>query len=92
MSPFSPAYEESDVSDSSLLSNQEPSPLKYMYDPIEEERQEQERVKQQEASLEELRRVRKEANVDKKQGKISTFFPPSMTPTKEEHADNVDGK
>ena len=38
------------------------------------------------------KRVRKEANVDKKQGKISTFFPPSMTPTKEEHADNVDGK
>ncbi|XP_022081626.1 protein still life, isoform SIF type 1-like isoform X2 [Acanthaster planci] len=44
-------YEESEGSDVSLLSStpsQGPSPLRYMYDPVEEERQRQERARQEE--------------------------------------------
>ncbi|XP_038076162.1 protein still life, isoform SIF type 1-like isoform X2 [Patiria miniata] len=48
--PAPNSYEESDVSDTSLISTSNgPSPLRYMYDPVEEERQSQERAKQEEA-------------------------------------------
>ncbi len=41
-------FEEEDPSDSSFLPSREPTPLKYMYDPIEEENKEQEKRQEEE--------------------------------------------